>query len=353
MRDFHYTDKWKVLLTPDIVALLTMNHEYRGQQEKYKDVQSDIFEQLIDVAKIQSAEASNRIEGIYTSDERLNKIVKDKTIPQNRNEREIAGYRDVLNTIHSNYADIPIKSSIILQLHRDLYKYEGYEMGGKYKSADNVIEEVDSKGNRTVRFTPVEAWETPEAIGELCEAFDEALNKEHIDALLLIPMFVLDFLCIHPFNDGNGRMSRLLTLLLLYRSGYNVGQYVSIEKMIEKTKEEYYETLQESSFYWHEGKNNYEPFVKYMLRIVAAAYKELSYRIETLVVRKASKPEQISEVIKETLGQITKSEIMKKCPGISQITVQRTLAELLKENKIVKIGGGRYTSYIWNRENEQ
>ena len=203
MRDFRYTDKWKMLLTPDIVTLLTTNHEYKGEQEKYKDVQSDIFEQLIDIAKIQSSEASNRIEGIYTSDERLNKIVKDKTIPQNRNEREIAGYRDVLNTIHSNYEDIPIKSSIILQLHRDLYKYEGYEIGGKYKGSDNIIEEIDGKGKRTVRFIPVEAWETPEAIGELCKAFDEALNREHIDALLLIPMFILDFLCIHPFNDGN------------------------------------------------------------------------------------------------------------------------------------------------------
>lgn len=352
MRDFRYTDKWKTLLTPDIVTLLTTNHEYRGEQEKYKDVQSDIFEQLVEIAKIQSAEASNRIEGIYTSDERLNKIVKDKTIPQNRDEREIAGYRDVLNTIHSNHADIPIKSSIILQLHRDLYKYEGYEIGGKYKSSDNIIEELDSEGNRTVRFVPVEAWETPEAIEELCKVFDDALNKEHIDALLLIPMFILDFLCIHPFNDGNGRMSRLLMLLLLYRSGYNVGQYVSLEKMIEKTKEEYYETLQESSLYWHEGRNNYEPFVKYILGIIAAAYKELSYRIDTLVMKKASKPEQISEVIRETLGQITKAEIMKKCPGISQITIQRTLGDLIKENKIIKIGGGRYTSYIWNREDE-
>lgn len=187
--------------------------------------------QLVEIAKIQSTEASNKIEGIYTSDERLRALVKDVTRPKTRNEREIAGYRDVLNTIHENHDYIPPKPSIILQLHRDLYKFEGFDIGGKYKSADNVIEEEDSYGNKFVRFRTVSAWETPEAIEELCKAFNEAMVTEKIEPLILIPMFILDFLCIHPFNDGNGRMSRLLTLLLLYRAGYIVGKYISIEKL--------------------------------------------------------------------------------------------------------------------------
>ena len=223
---------------------------------------------MVDIAKIQSTEASNKIEGIYTSDERLKALVKDSTRPRTRNEREIAGYRDVLNTIHENHDYIPPKPSIILQLHRDLYKFEGMDIGGRYKTSDNIIEEQDAEGNKSVRFRPMPAWETPEAIEKICQSYDEALNSENIDALIIIPMFVLDFLCVHPFNDGNGRLSRLLTLLLLYRSGYIVGKYISIEKLIEQTKEIYYESLQLSSAGWHENKNDYEPFVKYMLGVI-------------------------------------------------------------------------------------
>ena len=301
----------------------------------------------MEIAKIQSTEASNKIEGIYTSDERLAALVKNKTRPKTRNEQEIAGYRDVLNTIHESYEHIPPKASIILQLHRDLYKFEGYDIGGKYKSADNVIEEVDAEGNKFIRFKPVPAWETAEAMDCLCMAFETALATEQIDPLILIPMFILDFLCIHPFNDGNGRMSRLLTLLLLYRAGYIVGKYISIEKMIESTKEAYYESLQISSLQWHENNNEYETFVKYVLGIVLGAYREFSSRVQLLITSGLTKPERIQEIIKNTLGTISKAEIAEKCPDISKITIQRTLAELIGAGRIEKIGGGRYTKYIW------
>ena len=174
--------------------------------------------------------------------------------------------------------------------------------------------------------------------------------RDRLDTLLLIPMFVLDFLCIHPFNDGNGRMSRLLTLLLLYRAGYTVGKYISIEKLIEESKETYYEALQQSSTGWHEGINDYAPFVRYTLGVVAAAYREFSSRVQVLAVSGMSKPDRIREIIKGTLGKITKAEIMKQCPDISAITVQRTLIELQKSGDIIKLSGGRYTAYIWNRE---
>ena len=351
MRKYEFQNEWQKLLVPDIVALLTQIHEFKGEQNLFIEANSDTLTQLVEVAKIQSTEASNKIEGIYTSDERLKKIVLDKTTPRTRNEQEIAGYRDVLATIHESYEYIPLRPTMILQLHRDLYKFSGMSIGGNYKNSDNVIAETDSAGNRFVRFQPVPAWETPEAIDFACKAYDEAVQSG-ADPLLVIPMFILDFLCIHPFNDGNGRMSRLLTLLLLYRSGYIVGKYISIEKVIEQSKETYYETLQQSSVGWHENQNDYAPFVRYMLGVIVAAYRDFSSRVQVLVTSGMSKPDRIREVIKVTLGKITKAEIMEKCPDISQVTVQRTLIELQKKGEIIKLGGGRYTAYIWNRENE-
>ena len=349
MRKYDFQNKWQKLLVPDIVALLTQIHEFKGEQNLFIETNSDTLTQLVEVARIQSTEASNKIEGIYTSDDRLKKIVLDKTTPCTRNEQEIAGYRDVLATIHESYEYIPLRPTMILQLHRDLYKFSGMSIGGNYKNSDNVIAETDSAGNRFVRFQPVPAWEAPEAINFACKAYDEAVQSG-ADPLLLIPMFILDFLCIHPFNDGNGRMSRLLTLLLLYRSGYIVGKYISIEKVIEQSKETYYETLQQSSAGWHENQNDYTPFVRYMLGVIVAAYRDFSSRVQVLVTSGMSKPDRIREVIKGTLGKITKAEIMEKCPDISQITVQRTLIELQKKGEIIKLGGGRYTAYIWNRE---
>lgn len=348
MRSFDYKEEWKKLLTPEIVMYLTQIHEFKGEQTLFIEAKADTLSQLVDIAKIQSTEASNKIEGIYTSDERLKALVKDSTRPRTRNEREIAGYRDVLNTIHENHDYIPPKPSIILQLHRDLYKFEGMDIGGRYKTSDNIIEEQDAEGNKSVRFRPMPAWETPEAIEKICQSYDEALNSENIDALIIIPMFVLDFLCVHPFNDGNGRLSRLLILLLLYRSGYIVGKYISIEKLIEQTKEIYYESLQLSSAGWHENKNDYEPFVKYMLGVIVAAYREFSSRVSLLTTQGMSKPDRVKEIIRATLGPITKTEILAKCPDISQVTVQRALADLVDKGDIIKLGGGRYTKYIWN-----
>lgn len=353
MRKFDYTEKWKKLLTPEIVGYLTTIHEYKGEQRLIAERYADVLESLVEVAKIQSTESSNKIEGVYTSDERLKKIVLDKTMPKTRNEREIAGYRDVLGTIHENFSHIPIRDTFILQLHRDLYKFENASSnGGKFKSNDNIIEEEDVNGNKFVRFRPLPAWETPEAIIELCDAYNEAINRSEADALLIVPMFIIDFLCIHPFNDGNGRMSRLLTLLLLYQNDYIVGKYISLEKLIERTKSSYYDALQESSQGWMEGENNYEPFVKYILGIIVAAYREFFDRAQIVEEKKVPKPDRIEKLIKNHLGTITKAEIVEATPGISTTTVQRTLTELVKEEKIIKIGNGRYTKYKWNWDKE-
>ena len=352
MRNYNYKNKWQKLLTPEVVSLLTQIHEYKGEQTLFIEAKADTLTQLVEIAKMQSTEASNNIEGIYTSDERLKSLVSNKTTPRTRNEQEIAGYRDVLSTIHESHDFIPVKPSILLQLHRDLYKFSGKSIGGSYKGADNVIAEEDSEGNQFVRFQPVPAWETPAAIDAICDAFDEILAQTDADPLLIIPMFILDFLCIHPFNDGNGRMSRLLTLLLLYRAGYIVGKYISIEKLIEQTKDTYYEALESSSANWHEGENDYIPFVQYTLGVVVAAYREFSAKVKLIAASNMSKPERIREIIKDTLGKITKTEIMQKCPDISQVTVQRALNELVTSGEILKIGGGRYTAYMWNHNKE-
>ncbi len=257
-----------------------------------------------------------------------------------------------MNTVHENYDYIPVRAGMILQLHRDLYKFSNSAIGGSFKNSDNIIAEELPDGTKRVRFQPVPAWETTEAMDTLCNAFQEASTNPELDPLLLMPMFILDFLCIHPFNDGNGRMSRLLTLLLLYRSGYFVGKYISIERLIADSKETYYEALQESSTGWHEGENDYLPFVRYILSIVIAAYREFASRVDILITRGLSKPDRVREIVRSTTGRITKTQIMQQCPDISQKTVERALAEMLKNGDITKIGGGRYTSYTWNWEKE-
>lgn len=252
MHEFDFINRPKELLTPEVVALLTRLHECRGRQELFIEAEPDVLTALLEVAKIQSTDASNRIEGIYTSDERLKAIVQEKVQPRNRNEEEISGYRDVLATIHESYEHITPRPNSILQLHRDLYSFSSSAVGGVYKNSDNIIAEKHADGTETVRFRPVPAFQTADAMLNLCTRYNDAIEAATYNPLILMPIFILDFLCIHPFNDGNGRMSRLLTLLLLYRAGFIVGKYISIEMLIEKSKDSYYEALQASSQDWHE-----------------------------------------------------------------------------------------------------
>lgn len=330
--------------------LVSRIHEYKGKQELFMKAKLDILEAMLEVAKIQSTGASNRIEGIFTSDARLVELVSKKAKPLNRDEEEIAGYREVLNTIHENYNNITLKSSVILQLHRDLYSFHPSSKGGRYKNQDSIIEEIDENGTRRIRFKPLSAYETPEAVEKLCDAYHEAINECKIDPLILISKFVLDFLLIHPFNDGNGRMSRLITLLLLYQQDYIVGKYISLEMLIESTKESYYETLKASSQGWHENKNSYLPFVKYYLSILLKAYKEFSERVEVVAIDKMSKSERIKDLFDKKIGKISKREIADIYPDISVTTIEKALADLLKDGYIKKVGSGRATAYIKNEK---
>ena len=346
MHIFDYKKTPDRLLTPEIVELVASIHEHKGRQDLFLEANRDELSTLMDVAIIQSTGASNRIEGIYTSDKRLEELVSQKADPHNRSEQEIAGYREVLATIHENYDYLFPTANIILQLHRDLYSYSSITSGGKYKFADNIIAESDIEGHQKARFIPVPAFQTEEAMTSLCNNFRTAWQDGTADKLLLTSMFIVDFLCIHPFDDGNGRMSRLLTLLLLYQAGYIVGKYISIEMLIEKTKETYYEALHASSIGWHDNESTYEPFIKYYLGIILKAYTEFESRIQYLVTKKIPKPERIKAVIDERVGKITKKEIAQFCPDISKSTIERTIAKLLKEGYIVKTGAGPATGYI-------
>lgn len=346
MRLFDYRKEPEKLLTPEIVQMIAGIHEHKGRQELFLEADIDELKTLLEVALIQSTGASNRIEGIYTTDKRLKELVEQKAEPRNRSEQEIAGYREVLATIHESYEYIVPRPNLILQLHRDLYSYSQSAVGGSYKNADNVIAETDEEGRQKTRFIPVPAFQTAEAMEEMCRAFLEAWEADHMDKLLLIPMFILDFLCIHPFNDGNGRMSRLLTVLLYYKAGYLVGKYISMEMLIERTKETYYEALQASSIGWHENENSYEPFVKYYLGIIQKAYNEFESRVEHLKNRSLSKPERIKAMIDQKVGKITKKEIMETCPDISKTTIERTLTDLVKSGYIAKVGSGPAIGYV-------
>ena len=350
MRRFDYSNIPEDLLSHEIMNLVSAIHEYKGKQDLFIEAKPDILQSMLEIAKIQSTGASNRIEGIYTSDERLNALVKSKSEPRNQSEQEIAGYREVLSLIHDSYDFIVPQPNVILQLHRDLYQFNPSSIGGRFKNSDNVITEVDSDGCSKVRFQPLPAFETSEAIESLTRTFIEAIVVQKYDPLLLIPIFILDFLCIHPFHDGNGRMSRLLTLLLLCRSGYIAGKYISIEMIIEETKETYYEALQYSSADWVEGKNSYCPFLKYYLGVVLCTYKEFAARVEFISDRSISKPARIRILFDNTLRKLSKRMILEKCPDISASTVEVTLAALLKEGYIIKTGAGKSTAYVRNVE---
>lgn len=340
MRVFQYETLKDMMMPMETVNLIAKINEYKGKQDLYKQQAPQILETLRDVAMIQSTKASNAIEGIIITDQRMKQIMKDDINLRDRSEGEIAGYRDVLKLIHASYDAIPIKVNVILQLHREMHQYISVE-GGKWKNTDNVISETLADGAKRVRFEPLPAFETPMAMERLCEELNERITKEDIEPLILVPIFILDFLSVHPFNDGNGRMARLLTLLLLYRFGFEVGRYISLEKIIEDSKERYYETLRQSSLSWHEGTNDVFPWINYLLGTIIAAYKELEARVGVVETRKGGKSERVHSFIENKIGYFTKSDIRNACPDVSESTINRVLSNLKTKEMIEVVGLGR------------
>lgn len=344
MGQFEYSRQLKKLMTPEIMSAIGDMREYRGRQRLYEAASPDALESLVEVAKIQSTKASNRIENISTTDKRLRDLMMDKTEPRNRDEREIVGYRFVLDEIHESHDSITVAPGVILQLHRDLYRFGDDSFAGRWKDADNVIAERASDGGLVARFRPTSAAATPAAVDRICEEYRAQMESGAYDPVLVSLIFAFDFVSIHPFNDGNGRMSRLLTLLLLYRCGYTVGKYVSIEKEIERSKETYYEALAASSAGWQHGENDYMPFITYMLGVMAACYKELDRRFE-IMVQPESNEDALRTYFESLFGAATKRDIMDANPRMSKRTVERILKKLQDEGVIEKIGSARSTAY--------
>lgn len=343
MGRFNYNKTLSSLMVPEIVSALGNVREHLGKQALYAAIRPDVLDKLVEVAKIQSTASSNRIENISTSDKRLRELMANKVEPRNRDEREIAGYRYALDTIHESHDSIPVKPGVILQLHRDLYRFSDASHAGKWKDTDNVIAERTPTGEMVTRFRPTSAAGTPSAIEDLCSEYARQIEKNLYDPLLVSLVFAFDFVSIHPFNDGNGRMSRLLTLLLLYRSGYTVGKYISVEKQIEQTKSTYYEALAASSTGWQDGSNDYVPFVTYMLGIVTACYKELDERFALLSSN--NNEDALRAYFDNLVGMATKREIVEANPSMSQRTVERVLQKLQAEGVVEKVGAARATAY--------
>lgn len=353
MKRFDYSKFRERTWDNEILAYVAQIHEYKGKQELYLRQRPVELNRLIEIAKIQSTESSNRIEGIVTTDARLRQLVENKTTPRNRNEEEILGYRNALNIVHENYEAIPVHSNYILQLHGEMLKHTAFSYAGKYKTTPNEIDMVLENGEKVVLFKPLEPYETPDAVECLCAEYNNAILEGIVDPLIIIPTFILDFLCIHPFNDGNGRMSRLLTLLLLYRCGYKVGQYISIEKAIADTKETYYEVLQQADQNWYEGENDPKPFIRYMLGIILSCYREFESRITIAAKtgRKSTAYDIVKTYTENTLGKFSKQDALIACPSLGSSSVESALKRLVEEGTIIRTGAGRKTMYMRKADN--
>lgn len=345
MRTFNYSAIRDYLWDSEILGLIAAIYKEAGKQELYLKQRPEELEKLIEIAKIQSTEASNAIEGIVTTSTRIKQLVEEKTTPKNRDEQEIAGYRDVLNIIHENFDVIPISQNYILQLHKILYSHMNNFMAGKTKNVQNYISSTYPDGHVQVLFTPMAPCETPEAIDKICEEYNLAIGNMELEPLILIPVFIHDFLCIHPFNDGNGRMSRLLTTLLLYRNGFYVGRYISLEGKIAKNKDLYYDALSRSQDGWHEGTEDIIPFIKYMLGIILAAYKDFEDRMDLIGV-KLSALEMVRRASKNKLGRFNKQDIRELCPNLSDSSIEGALRKMLSSGELKREGKGKNTCYF-------
>ena len=344
MRDFNYSllanQKWD----SEILGLVASIYKEQGKQELYLKRRPAELEKLVEIAKIQSTEASNAIEGIVTTNTRIRQLVEDKTTPRNRNEQEIAGYRDALSVIHESFDAIPITRNYIIQLHKIMYNHINNPMGGRLKNVQNYISATYPDGHTEILFTPLSPFETPAALDKICEEYNRVVGNAEVEPLIAICVFIHDFLCIHPFNDGNGRMSRLLTTLLLYQNEYYVGKYISLEAKIAKNKDIYYESLRKSQTGWHEGREDVLPFMKYILGTILATYRDFEDRYD-IVKEKLPAIEMVRKASMEKIGRFRKQDIRELCPSLSISAIEGALRKMVESGELKREGKGKNTCY--------
>ena len=345
MRNFNYSKIKDIKWDSEILSLVASIYRYQGKQELYLKQRPNELEKLIDIAKIQSTESSNEIEGIVTTSVRLKQLLEEKTTPRNRNEQEIVGYRDVLDIIHENFDVIPISRNYILQMHKILYSHMNNPLAGKTKNVQNYISATYPDGHSEVLFTPLSPFETPGALDLICDEYNRVIGNFEVEPIIMIPIFIHDFLCIHPFNDGNGRLSRLLTTLLLYKNGFYVGRYISLESLIAKDKDSYYGALNKAGMNWQNGNEDIVPFIKYLLGIILAAYKAFDDRF-SIVEDKLSAVEMVRKAISQKIGRFSKQDIRELCPSLSISSIEGSLRKLVEEGELRREGVGRSTKYI-------
>ena len=345
MREFNYSKIKEQKWDSDILGYIAAIYKEAGKQELYLKQRPEELEKLVEIAKIQSTEASNAIEGIVTTSTRIKQLVEEKTTPKNRDEQEIAGYRDALNIIHESFDAIPISKNYILQLHKIMYSYMNNPMAGKTKNVQNYISASYPDGHTEIIFTPIAPFETNEALDKICEEYNKVIGNFELEPLIAIPIFIHDFLCIHPFNDGNGRMSRLLTTLLLYRNGFYVGKYISLEAKIAKNKDLYYNALNQAQHGWHEGTEDVVPFIKYILSIILAAYNDFEDRF-SIVEEKLPAIEMVRKATLNKIGKFTKQDIRELCPHLSISSIEGALRKMVKSGELKREGVGKATHYI-------
>lgn len=345
MRAFNYSAIREQKWDSELLGLISAIYKEMGKQELFLKQRPEELDKLVEIAKVQSTEASNAIEGIVTTSTRVRQLVEEKTTPKNRIEKEISGYRDVLKLIHENFEVLPVTRNYILQLHKILYSYANNPMAGQTKNVQNYIRAAHPDGLVETLFMPLAPYETPEALDRICEEYNRVIGNMELEPLIAIPVFIHDFLCIHPFNDGNGRMSRLLTTLLLYRNGFYVGRYISLEAKIAKNKDLYYDALAESQKGWHEGAENVVPFIKYMLGTILAAYKDFEERV-ALVEVKLSALEMVRRASQNKIGQFNKQDIRELCPTLSDSSIEGAFRKLIASGELQKKGNGKNTCYF-------
>lgn len=345
MREFNYSELKEQKWDSEILSLVAAVYKEAGKQELYLKQRRGELEKLVEIAKVQSTEASNAIEGIVTTSTRIRQLVAEKTTPRNRDEQEIAGYRDVLNVIHENFDMIPITRNYILQMHKILYSHMNNPMAGKTKNVQNYISATHLNGSTEILFTPLAPFETPEALDRICDEYNRVIGNLEVEPLIAVPVFIHDFLCIHPFNDGNGRMSRLLTTLLLYRNGFYVGKYISLEAKIAKNKDLYYQALREAQIGWHEGNENVIPFIKYFLGVVLSTYRDFEDRF-LIVADKVPAIEMVRRATQGIVGKFTKQDILTRCPSLSLSSVEGSLRKLTELGELNRAGSGRASYYF-------